>query len=110
MKVSAICCRLSHLLEWHRLRELVNMRARSDRCQSGPIRLYYPRASWYAENAQEMLGILGEAGTRLEQALGLRLPLTSCYVVEPETAVAIQGTTGAAYRRSVIIGFPERHL
>jgi hypothetical protein len=24
--------------------------------------------------------------------------------------VAIQGTTGAAYRRSVIVGFPERHL
>jgi hypothetical protein len=86
------------------------MRTHSGSCQSGPIRLYYPRASWYEENAQEMLGILGEAGVRLEQALGLRLPPTACYVVEPETAMAIQGTTGAAYRRSVIVGFPERHL
>jgi hypothetical protein len=51
-----------------------------------------------------MLRILEKSAAKLESALGLELPPTSCYVVEPETAEAVQGTIGAAYRTMIVVG------
>src|SRR5207244_10613133 len=99
-----------HRLDCHRMRELVRLITRSHSCQAGSIELCYPPASWYEENAPEMLAILGETVARLEREFGVPLPPTACYTVDPETAIEIQGATGLAYRTMTIIGFPERHL
>ncbi len=78
--------------------------------QSGPIILHYPRTSWYAANAGGLMRVLVKTARQLETALDLSLPKTDCYVVEPETAWIIEEAAGAAYRRSILIGVPERHL
>jgi hypothetical protein len=98
------------LSRWGQWREWLRIIARSDCRHEGSILLWYPRGGWYEEHAEAMLRLLVETTARLERALGLVLPPTDCYVVEPPTALAIQGTTGVADRRSILIGFPERHM
>jgi hypothetical protein len=110
MKLLAAYRRWRRVLEWHRLREVIKMAVRSTSCESGPITLHYPPLSWYAENANEMLGILAQTAGKLEKALGLSLPKTDCYVVQPETVEIIEGAAGAAYRDLIIVGVPEREL
>lgn len=79
---------------------------RTRSCGSGSVELIYPEDSWYEENAARLLRILEKTAGKLERALGLELPHTSCYVVEPETARALQGTLGGAYRSMIVVGVP----
>jgi hypothetical protein len=92
------------------VKNLVRMISDSEFTRQGCIALGYPRKPWYTENAPLMLHLLGDAAQRLEKALGVLMPTTSCYVVEPETALAIQGVTGAAYQTMIIVGIPPGHL
>lgn len=83
----------------------------SDFVESDRLTLYYPRQEWFAENAAAMLRIAGDAAERLEAKFGLRLPCAATVMVtDPESAIAIQGVTGAAYHRLTVIGVPERQL
>jgi len=79
-------------------------------CERGCILLRYPRLPWYVENAGAMLDTLYDAAARLEQSFGLAMPATTCYVVEPQTALAIQGAQGIAYQQSIVVGVPPRQL
>src|SRR5438034_7584141 len=95
---------------WYRLKKMLRLMSDSVFTRQGCIALGYPKKPWYTENAPLMLDVLGDAAHRLEQAFGLVMPTTSCYVVEPEMALAIQGVTGAAYQTMIIVGVPPRHL
>jgi hypothetical protein len=58
-----------------------------------------------------MLRIADDLAARLESEFGLTLPRrTRCYATRPQVVEAITGTAGAAYRRTVMVGFEERHL
>jgi hypothetical protein len=88
------------------MREWMPLLRHTRSCGSGSIELNYLPDSWYEENASRMLRILEKAAGKLERALGLELPHTSCYVVEPETAYALQGTIGGAYSQWIVVGVP----
>jgi hypothetical protein len=97
--------------EWRRLRDFIRMIARSQSCQADRIELCFPPDSWYAGNADEMLQITEGIAGRLERELELSFPgRVYCYVTDSETAEAIQGAMGCAYRTMVVIGVPPRHL
>jgi hypothetical protein len=99
---------------WHsdggRLRRIVGVVHDGGACERGCVLLRYPRVPWYVENGEAMLDILCDAAARLEQAFGLAMPATTCYVVEPETAWALQGAQGIAYGQSIVVGVPQRQL
>jgi hypothetical protein len=78
---------------------------RSDDISNDAIRLAFDPSPWYRENSDEMLRVSTATAARLSKYFDI--PWRSqadCYVTDRETSIEIQGTHGAAYRNSVLIG------
>lgn len=83
----------------------------SSSCRSGEFILFYPGAPWYEENAPEMLRLLGETKTLLEEGLRLRRDREIlCLVAKPEWTSEVLGVAGLALRDTVVVACPARCL
>ena len=75
------------------------------------IGLFYPRAPWCAENAPEMLRLLSDTRTRLQEGLGIAADgdLT-CVVAEPDWVEEALGVSGLALGDVIIVACRPRCL
>lgn len=83
----------------------------SDLSRSDGLTLYYPRESWYAENAPEMLRLLRDTKARLEEGLGIAVrEEVACLVTDPDWAFDTLGVSGLALNHLILVACRPRCL
>src|ERR1041385_6715809 len=79
--------------------------ARSREVSNDMVRISFDRSPWHAEKVGEMLEISTSTAIRLSSFFEIPWSVRpDCLVTDEDSAMEIQGTTGAAYQDTVLIG------